>query len=163
MKKNLIFLISAIFAITCTNLYAQNPFCSFKQMSSPEENTQKKVPNERVIKYQNAHRDEEGCGFRFILEDPGGFGWPPGFGIEITVDGEDYGSVTLPWLGGGYDEVIKLLPSGKVQFFWIGDFSYPRNCFEIYNATDSLIFKSDKTVLNGLFLTYQNECPNVSL
>ncbi|MCL2167867.1 MAG: hypothetical protein FWH59_01940, partial [Lentimicrobiaceae bacterium] len=128
-------------------------------MSSPEENTTKKIPNERVIKYQNAHRDEEGCGFRFILENPGGVGWPPGFGIQITVDGADYGMVTLPWGEGGYDEVIKLLPSGEVQFFWIGDFSFPAHCFEIFNSLDSLIFKSDKTVLDGLFLTYQNECP----
>jgi len=161
MKKIIILLISFILLITCVNLYAQNPFCSFKQMSSTEENTQTKIPNERVIKYQNAHRDEEGCGFRFILEDTAGVGWSSKDSIKTIVNGVDYGSVTLPWLGGGYAEVIKLLPSGEVQFIWIGEFFYPRHCFEIYNSYDSLIYKSDKTMPDTypLFCTYQNECP----
>ena len=150
MKKNLIFLISAIFAMTCVNTFAQNPFCEWdgKSKTGMGNVTQNFILN-----------DEEGCSFRFILKDPAGFGWWPDEGIQITVNGVDYELVTLPMIN-PFIEVIKFLPSGEVQFIWIGEFSYVRHCFEIYNASDSLIYQSDNMPdTYPLFLTYQNECP----
>jgi hypothetical protein len=146
--------------MSCVNIYAQNPFCTLK--SSPVvENTMttKKNQNEREKTYRSAHFVEEGCGFRFRLQDPVGNGWSSKNGIQITVDDVDYGIVTLPWGGGGYAEVFRILPSGEVQFIWIGEFYYPAHCFEIYNSADSLIYKSGTPIPDPLFLIYQNECP----
>ena len=156
MKKLVIFLLSVILTLTCVNLAAQNPFCTLK--GSPIlDNSMNPTLKERQKSYRSPHLEGEGCSFRLRLQDPAGGGWLD-VGIQITVDGVEYGIVTLPWLGGGYEEVIRILPSGKVQFTWIGEFYYPRHCFEIYNSLDSLIFKSDKNLPNEVFLIYQNEC-----
>ena len=160
MKKTVIFLLSVILIMTIVNLAAQNPFCE-KLGSSVVRNTlkptTKTMHSDGQKSYRSAHFEEEGCSFKFLLEDPAGGGWPSDW-IQITVDGVDYGTVTLPWLGGGYAEEIRKLPSGEVQFRWIGIFNYPRHCFEIYNSSDSMIYKSDKNIPDTLFFTYQNEC-----
>ena len=146
--------------MSCVNMYAQNPFCEI--LGSPvASNTLK--PTAKTIRYdgqksyRNAHL-EEGCNFTFLLEDPANWGWSSSNGIQITVDGVDYGIVTLPWGGGGYAEEIRKLPSGEVQFKWLGIFDFGSHCFEIYNSLDSMIFKSDKYLPDELFKIYQNEC-----
>jgi len=147
MKK--LFTLVILLSIAITQMFAQNPFCEWDGKSKA---------GTRNVNQNFILNDEEGCSFRFILKDPMGFGWWPDEGIQITVDGEDYGLVTLPMINPSI-ELIKLLPSGEVQFFWIGNFDYVYHCFEIYNSSDSLIYQSDKTYLEGLFFTYQNECP----
>jgi hypothetical protein len=106
----------------------------------------------------NAHIASDMCNFRFILWDDAGFGWAPEDGIGITVDGIDYGFVNLPF-GTPSTEVIVSLPSGEVQLFWIGILAFHRQNFEVYNPSDSLIYKSPEYMDEGLFLTYLNECP----
>jgi len=151
MKKFVIFLISATLLASSVNLYAQNPSCKWNgtppQFGNLLNNTDNIIINEG-----------EGCQFRFELKSPTGFGWFPDERIDITVDGIDYGSVTLPWLGTPYAEEIKLLPSGEVQFTWIGTYS-PNNCFKIYNHENEMIYESPLGLEEGLFFTYQNECP----
>jgi len=161
MKKPVTFLLSVIVIMSCVNIYAQNPFC--EKLGSPVAgnalNPNTKIsPNDALKSYRSAHLEEEGCNFKFLLEDPANWGWAPADGIQITVDGMDYDIVTLPWAGGGYAEVIRRFPSGEVQFRWMGIFDFPRHCFEIYNSSDSMIYKSDKYIPDALFLTYQNEC-----
>ena len=163
MKKIITFLLSVTLLMSCVNMYAQNPFCEILR-NPVAGNTLK--PTDKTMRYtgqksyRNAHFEEEGCNFTFLLEDPiVSWGWSSSNGIQITVDGVDYGIVTLPWGGGGYAEEIRKLPSGEVQFRWLGDFSYPRHCFEIYNSLDSMIYKSDKYLPDELFLIYPNECP----
>ena len=152
MKKNVTFLISAILLLNCVNLSAQNPYCEWDN-SPPRFSNSMNVTDNVII------NDEEGCSFRFVMKDPTTFGWSSQNRIEITVDGVDYGSVTLPW-GTPYKEEIVLLPSGEVQFFWIGFFSSGKHCFEIYNSFDKLIYESPMFFPSeGLFYTYQNECP----
>jgi hypothetical protein len=153
MKKNVIILISTILIAISVNLSAQNPHCKWEDSPPRFSNfTDNIILNEG-----------EGCNFRLVLKDPMGAGWGSGMGnsIVITVDGIDFGSVTLPW-GTPFKEEIRLLPSGEVQFFWTGDFSYIRNCFEIYNSYEELIFESPYLdgLDEGLFLTYQNICPD---
>jgi len=149
MRKFFTFVFFLSVAITQT--LAQNPFCEWDGKS----NIGNRNVNQNLIL-----NNEEGCSFRFILKDPGGFGWWPDQGIQITVDGVDYGLVTLP-MPNIFIEVIKLLPSGEIQFFWIGNFNYASNCFEIYNSSDSLIYQLDMMPPDTypLFFIYQNECP----
>jgi len=162
MKKTAIFLLSIALIMNYVNLAAQNPLC--EKLGSPVMgNTLKpttKIIHSNVQKHSHStHLEEEECNFKFLLEDPGNVGWTPSKGIQISVDGVDYGIVTLPWLGGGYAEVIRKLPSGEVQFKWLGFFNYADHCFEIYNPSDSLIYKSDLYIPpDEVFLTYQNEC-----
>jgi len=161
MEKNSIFLFSIVLIMSFVNIYAQNPFCEI--LGSPVVGNTLK-PTTKIIhgngqKHSHStHLEEEGCNFKFLLEDPANWGWSSSNGIQISVDGVDYGIVTLPWGEGGYEEVIRKFPSGKVQFRWMGSFSLARHCFEIYNSFDSLIYKSDITIPDALFLTYQNEC-----
>jgi len=86
MKKFVTFLISAMFLLTGINLSAQ---------------TEKNQTN--------------GCYFRFVLEDPSGFGWAPEAGIVVTVDDVEYGFINLPWGTPSAEETL-LLPSGEVHF-----------------------------------------------
>jgi len=152
MKKFAIFLISAILLFTCINLSAQNPYCEWD--NSPPRFSNLSNLNDNII-----INEEDGCQFRFIMKDPINIGWSSQNRIEISVDGVDFGSVTLPW-GTPYKEEIIMLPSGEVEFFWIGPFSSGRNCFEIYNTFDILIYESPMFFPSeGLFFTYQNECP----
>ena len=160
MKKLLPFLFSITLLMSCVNIYAQNPFCEILRnpaASNTLKPTAKTMRYDGQKSYRSAHL-EEGCNFKFLLEDPAKLGWPSD-SIQITVDGVDYGFVSLPWLGGGYAEEIRKLPSGEVQCKWLGIFDFGRHCFEIYNSADSMIFKSDKYLPDELFLTYQNECP----
>ena len=162
MKKTIIFLLSAALIMNYVNLAAQNPFC--ERLGSPgERNTLKpttKITHNNGQKHNHStHFEEEGCNFKFLLEAVNGVGWSSSNGIQISVDGVDYGIVTLPFGGGGYDEVIKKLPSGGMQFKWLGFFDYVKHCFEIYNSSDSLIYKSDLYIPpDEVFLTYLNEC-----
>jgi len=160
MKKLFIFLFSVILTMNCVNIAAQNPFCTLKGNPFVGNNpTTKEVQYERQKSYHSAYFDGEKCSFRLRLQDPVGNGWSSKVGIQITVDGVDYGIATLPFVGGNYAEIIKILPSGEIQFTWLGEFNYVRNCFEIYNPSDSLIFKSDLYLPpDEVFLTYQNEC-----
>ena len=162
MKKTVIFLLSAALIMNYVNLAAQNPFC--EKLGSPGVRntlnpTTKMIHSNGQKHSHSTHFEEEGCNFKFLLEAVNGVGWSSSNGIQISVDGVDYGIVTLPFGGGGYDEVIKKLPSGEVQFKWLGIFDYFAQCFEIYNTSDSMIYKSDKNnIPDELFLTYQNEC-----
>jgi len=131
MKKFATFLISATLLATSVNLSAQT-----------EKN------------------QTDGCQFRFVLEDLAGFGWGTGPGIKITVDGVEYGFVTLPWGTPSAEETL-LLPSGEIHFLWpdgVG-FNSNRHYFEIYNSFDELIYTSPEELPDFLFFTYQNECP----
>jgi hypothetical protein len=146
MKKLVIFLISVILSMNCVNLYAQ---------------TKMNPAKGKVMNFtNNIINEEEACSFRFLLESPPGFGWIPDVGIEITVDGVDYGFLNLPW-GTSFAEETLLLPSGEILFFWIGGtFSPSLHYFEIYNSSDELIYTSpDDWFYGGLLFTYQNECP----
>jgi len=105
MKKISTFLLSVVLIMGCVSIYAQNPFCE-KLGSTMTGNTLKAtskiIHSNGQRSNRSAHLEEEGCSFKFLLEDPMGFGWSSQNGIEITVDGVDYGIVTLPWLGGSY-------------------------------------------------------------
>jgi len=151
MKKFAIFLISATLLISSVNLYAQNPSCKWN-------GTPPRFGN-LLNNTNNIINEEEGCLFRFELKSPNGLGWYPMSSIAITVDGVDYGSVTLPWLGPPYAEEIRFLPSGKVEFTWIGPYAPVMNCFKIYNHENEMIYESPLGLDEGLFFTYQNECP----
>jgi len=152
MRKIVIFLISATLFSICANLPAQNPYCEWD--NSPPRFSNLMNETSHII-----NNVEEGCQFRFVMKDPNGFGWSSQNRIEITVDGVGYGYVTLPW-GTPYKEEIVFLPSGEVKFSWVGPYSFGRNCFEIYNSFDELIYESPYPELTeGVFLTYQNECP----
>jgi hypothetical protein len=107
----------------------------------------------------NAHIASEPCNFRFLLWDTGEIGWYPDSGIEITVDGIDYGFVNLAWGTPSAEEIVSL-PSGKVQLFWVGSFILSRFHFEVYNSSNELIYTSPEFLPEGLFYTYQNECPD---
>ncbi|MDR2972936.1 MAG: T9SS type A sorting domain-containing protein [Bacteroidales bacterium] len=133
MKKIITFLLSAMLFINYATLSAQY--------------------------FSNAHFESELCNFRFVLLDRQGFGWFPESGIEITVDGVNYGLINLPW-GTPYGEEIRALPSGEVIFTWIGSYNYMKNYFEIYNSLDELIYSSpeDDFLYENPFFTYQNEC-----
>jgi hypothetical protein len=103
----------------------------------------------------NAHIVSNFCNFKFVLWDDGEIGWHSGDGIEITVDGIDYGFVNLAWGTPSAEELVSL-PSGEVQLSWAGMF-IPAYHFEIYNSFDELIYTSSG-FLGGLFFTYQNDC-----
>jgi len=137
--------------ITFTS-YAQNPWCV--KDDSPKVNKLMNL-HENIILNEN---EEEGCRFLIVLSDPMGFGWISER-IEITVDGIDFGSVTLPW-GMPYKEEIVFLPSGEIQFLWVGSYSPVHNCFEIYNSFNELIYDSPELLPDFLFFIYQNECPD---
>jgi len=147
--KKLLFIL--FFSALLLGANAQNPFCDKKGNSN--------VGELMNFHYNTISNKGEGCSFRFVLWDPANAGWSSSNRISITVDGVDYGSVTLPW-GTPSDEVIKLLPSGEVQFSWVGGFSHGRHCFEIYNSSNELIYESPFPggLPEGVFLTYQNEC-----
>jgi len=108
----------------------------------------------------NLNAQTDGCKFRFVLKDPAGFGWFAEANITVTVDGVEYGSVTLPWGTASAEETL-LLPSGEVHFLWPDGvlFKPNRNYFEIYNSLDEQIYTSPDTLgLRELFFTYQNDC-----
>jgi len=109
----------------------------------------------------NLNAQTDGCQFRFVLGSPIGTGWVPESGITVTVDSVKYGFVTLPW-GTTSAEDTLLLPSGEVNFLWLGEsyFMPLRNYFEIYNSSNELIYTSpEEPGISELFFTYQNECP----
>jgi hypothetical protein len=109
----------------------------------------------------NAQIASDSCNFKFLLYNNAGYGWPPGTGIEITVDGEDSGFVTLPFgLGNDYAEEIVVLPSGEIQLIWHGVFMNGSYHFEVYNSSDELIYTCPDDLPGELFFTYQNECLN---
>ena len=105
--------------------------------------------------YTTTRSGDELCNFRFVLESSG-TGWFSSAGINITVDGVDYGFMNLAW-GSAYAEEIVPLPSGEVQLFWTGNFSSSFH-FKVYNPLDELIYTSPQDLNVGLFFTYQNEC-----
>jgi len=108
--------------------------------------------------YTTTRFGDELCNFRFVLYDDSGFGWYPNHGIGITVDGVDYGLVTLPWgVGNYYAEEVIALPSGTVQLSWVGGVSLSFH-FEVYNSSDKLIYTTPQYFGEGLLFTYQNEC-----
>jgi len=141
MKKHLIFLLSVILTLNYLNL-AANDFI----YGEKEQKTSVTANFEGTL-----------CNFRFVLEDFDAFGWFPGMGIGITVDGVDYGFLKLAW-GSAYVEEIVSLPSGEVQFSWVGGIFIYSYYFEIYNSLDELIFKNPEYMGEGVFFTYQNEC-----
>jgi len=149
MKKIVIFLISAMLLAISVNLSAQNPLCDW------EENPDGMLRNlmENITSY-----NKNNCGFRFVMMDTLGYGWYPESGIEFIVDGVSFGSVTLPW-GTPFDEETVFLPSGEIQFFWIGIYSPVKVCFKIYNSSNELIYENPELLDGDLLLTYQNECP----
>jgi hypothetical protein len=111
-----------------------------------------------TMSHVNAHIASDSCNFKFILWDSEEIGWSPDAGIVITVDGVDYGFLNLAW-GTPSIEKIVALPSGEMQLFWTGMFR-SRYHFEVYNASNELIYPSPEDLSGGLFFTYQNECPS---
>ena len=129
MKKIVIFLISAILMFISANLSAQT-----------EKN------------------QTDGCNFRFVLVSLPGVGWPDTDGIEVIVDGVNYGFLNLPWGTPSTEETL-LLPSGEVNFSWMGGVLLgAMQYFEIYNALNELIYTSPDMLTPGVFFTYHNEC-----
>jgi hypothetical protein len=144
MKKIITFLISVILILNYVSLSANSHIYS--------ENEQQFFTNVYIV--------NEPCNFKFALFSTVGVGWMPIEGIEITVDGIDYGFVNLPFgVGNDYAEEIVSLPSGEVQLFWIGMFRSFYH-FEVYNSLDELIYAPTEDLLEGWFFTYQNECSN---
>jgi len=152
MKKIATFLISATLLAISVNLYAQNPNCEWEE--NPDGMLRNLIEN-------SISSNENSCAFRFVMWNPYGFGWNTGSGIEITVDGVSYGTVTgIPWGQGNYfKEDTVFLSSGEVQFFWRGPYSSPMICFRIYNSSNELIYENPEDLNDDLLLTYQNECP----
>jgi hypothetical protein len=111
-----------------------------------------------IMNCANAHIAGDSCNFKFLLFSSNGVGWFPDAGIEITVDGIDYGFVNLLW-GTSYAEEIVSLPSGEVQLFWTGGFMGSYH-FEVYNPSEELIYTSPADLPGGLFFIYQNDCSN---
>jgi len=106
----------------------------------------------------NLNAQTHGCQFRFLLVSPPGSGWSPSYGIEITVDGVEYKIVRLPW-GIPSAEDTLLIPSGEIQFSWMGSSSSnTAHYFEIYNPSNELIYTSPDFFSVGLLFIYQNEC-----
>jgi hypothetical protein len=156
MKKTITLLLSVTLATTCANIYAQNPYCKWD--SKHETGSITNITDPNILSKR------EGCSFLFVLKNPYGVGWLPNDAIVITVDGIDYGSVTLPYgLGNYYAEEIVPLPSGEVQLLWAGDSYDPlEHCFKVYNSSNELIYESsypEGALIPGeIFFTYQNEC-----
>jgi hypothetical protein len=109
----------------------------------------------------NAQIKGDFCEITIFMWNTGGGGWYPNSGIEITVDGVDYGIIKLPQGFEIYEgEETVLIPSGEVFFSWKGQFSITLYGFEIYNSHGELIYTSPVSLPAGLFFTYQNECPH---
>jgi len=100
------------------------------------------------------------CEIRIFMWNTQGTGWYNNSGIEITVDGVDYGIIKLPYGFNIYeDEETVLIPSSEILFSWIGNFSVNYSGFKIYNTLGELIYTSPNDYLSqGLFFTYPNEC-----
>ena len=144
MKKNIAFLLSVILTMNYLNLAANDWIYN--------ENEQKT--------YTTARFDGEMCEIRIFMWNTGGTGWHTNAGIVITVDGVDYGTIKLPYDFEIYEgEETVLIPSGEVLFSWKGQFSTNYMGFKIYNTLDELIYTSPVSLPEGLFFTYQNECP----
>jgi hypothetical protein len=99
------------------------------------------------------------CEITIFMWAPG-TGWYNNTGIEVTVDGVNYGTVNFPPGIGNYErEETILIPSGEVLFSWKGKFETNYFGFEIYNTLGELIYTTPASLSAGLFFTYQNECP----
>jgi len=141
MKKTVTFLFSVILIMNYVNLAANDYIYS--------ENENK----------ANANNDL--CEIKILMWNTGGFGWKNNTGIEITVDGVNYGIIKLPYDFNIYEgEETVLIPSGEVLFLWVGHFDTPLIGFEIYNTLGELIYTSPDYIPEGLFFTYPNECPH---
>jgi len=109
--------------------------------------------------YVTANFEGELCEIKIFMWNTGGTGWHQSCGIEITVDGVDYGTVKLPHAFDTYEgEETVLIPSGEVIFSWAGNFQHYIYGFEIYNTLGELIYTSPDYIPEGLFFTDQNEC-----
>jgi hypothetical protein len=108
----------------------------------------------------NAQTPSDFCEITIFMWHTEGIGWYNNSGIEITVDGVNYGTVKLPY---GFDiyegEETVLIPSGEVHFSWKGQFEGSFQGFEIYNTLGELIYTSPTHLPAGVFFIYQNECP----
>jgi len=113
-----------------------------------------------LISSVNLYAQTDGCKFRFVLKNPTGVvGWSSGVGIEVAIDGVNYGFLNLPWSTPSAEKTL-LLPSGEIQFSWIGSALMGNvHYFEIYNSLDELIYTSPDYHEGGLvFFTYLNDC-----
>jgi hypothetical protein len=100
------------------------------------------------------------CEIRIFMWHLAGTGWYNNSGIQITVDGVDYGTIKLPYDFEIYEgEETVLIPSGEVLFSWKGQFDAGYTGFKIYNTSGELIYTTPDYLPEGLFFTYQNECP----
>ena len=142
MKKIITFLLSVTLLMNYVNLAANEYIYS---------------ENEQKNRFEN-----DLCEIRIFMWNTGGTGWHNNTGIEITVDGVDYGIVKLPHAFETYEgEETVLIPSGEVLFSWIGNFQYTLYGFKIYNFSDELIYTSPNAQLPvGVFFNYTNECPH---
>jgi len=145
MKKIVTFLLSVILTLNFLNLAANGYIYG--------ENEQKTYPTTRS--------EGDLCEITIFMWNTGGTGWHNNTGIEITVDGVNYGGlIKLPYDFEIYEgEETILIPSGEVLFSWIGKFSTTLYGFEIYNTLGELIYTCPVSLPAGLFFTYQNECP----
>ena len=140
MKKNITFLLSVTLLMNYVNLAANDYIYS---------------KNEQKNRFDN-----DLCEITIFMWHLAGTGWYPNSGIEIIVDGVDYGIINLPQGFEIYEgEETVLIPSGEVCFSWIGKFDTNYCGFEIYNTLGELIYTSPISLPQGLFFTYQNECP----
>jgi len=112
-------------------------------------------------KEQKSYAKSDLCEITISMWNTAGTGWPNNTGIEITVDGVNYGIIKLLYDFEIYEgEETVLIPSGEVLFSWVGNnFQSNYYGFEIYNTLGELIYKSPVSLPHGLFSTYQNECP----
>jgi hypothetical protein len=142
MKKHLIFLLSVILTLNYLTLAANDYLYG-----------EKNTPN---------RSEGEMCEIRIFMWNTEGTGWYNNSGIEITVDGVNYGGIIkIPYAFEIYEgEETVLIPSGEVLFSWIGHIDASFCGFEIYNTLGELIYTSPNDhPIEGLFFTYQNECP----
>jgi|GEM_PF-5830131 len=98
------------------------------------------------------------CPIVFNFWDSCGNGWSESY-INIKVDGEDYGNITMS--GGFFTTISMPLPLGDVEFSWISGWVEYENYFEIRDVHGILIFEwklSETGPAEGVFYTYTHTC-----
>ena len=107
------------------------------------------------------------CDITFELTDDGGDGWKGACISVTTEDGQRIGAVTMT--EGSAQTVVMPLLKGNLNFIWnhgwyhtSEQYDTDDEChFVIKNANDEVLYTSGEHS-DGVFLTYNNDCENVS-
>ena len=111
------------------------------------------------------------CNINFEMWDDYGDGWNGGT-VSISVDGEDYGNVTLS--GGNYGTTSVLVPSGEIVMSWTPG-AYDCECeFEVTDDAGEVLYHSPENGgypcetlgvgmygISGIFYSDTHECEYV--